>query len=118
QWIDVPDEEQLARYTQQVIHNTFEQVSVQDDGTNPLPPAPGIRRSPIKHIVYITKENRTYDEVYGQHPGARGDATLARYGANASFFSHDPKLPRRRVENATVMPNHLKLAREFAISDN
>lgn len=107
--IDVPDEPRLAEYTRQVINNTFAVVPVEDDGRNPLPPAPGLRKSPIKHIVYITKENRTYDEVLGQLPRGKGDPTLARYGKDVDF---------RTVKKATVMPNHLKLAAEFAISDN
>ncbi len=107
--IDVPDEAGLAEYTRQVIRNTFVVVPVEDDDRNPLPPAPGLRKSPIKHVVYITKENRTYDEVLGQLAGGKGDPTLARYGRDASF---------RTVKKATVMPNHLKIAKEFAFSDN
>lgn len=57
-----------------------------DDGKNPLPPLPGLRESPIKHVVYITKENRTYDEVFGQLKNARGDSTLARYGVNNEYW--------------------------------
>ncbi len=116
--MDVPDEGKLAEYTQRVVRNTFEEVAVDDDGRNPLPPAPGLRRSPIRHIVYITKENRTYDEVYGGHPGGRGDPTLARYGEAVTFSNRGGGGAGRTVEKATVMPNHLKLAREFAMSDN
>lgn len=118
EFITVPDAGQLARYTLQVVRNTFEEVPVADDGRNPLPPAPGLRQSPIRHIVYITKENRTYDEVFGQVAGGKGDPTLARYGSGVTFSSRDTRLPRKTVEHATVMPNHLKIAREFAISDN
>jgi len=107
--IDVSDEARLARWTQEVIDNTFRVVPVEDDGRNPLPPAPGIRRSPIRHVVYITKENRTYDEVFGQVEGGEGDPTLARYGRNVTVRSH---------AGVTVMPNHLEIARQFAISDN
>jgi YVTN family beta-propeller protein len=127
--IDVSDEKQLAEYTRQVIRNTFEEVAVEDEettppnpalskgGANPLPAAPGLRKSPIKYVVYITKENRTYDEVFGQDDRGNGDATLARYGENATFSSRE-RAPKRTVERASVMPNHLKIAREFAMSDN
>jgi len=105
----------LAASTEQVKQCTFKSVQVRDDGKNPLPPAPGLRQSPIKHIVYITKENRTYDEVFGQLKTGRGDGSLSRYGIDVNFRNHDGS---RQVEKATVMPNHQKMAREFAISDN
>jgi YVTN family beta-propeller protein len=105
----------LKTATEQVKNFTFKSVRIKDDGRNPLPPATGLRRSPIKHIVYITKENRTYDEVLGQLKSGRGDATLARYGLDVSFSSRDSS---RTVEKTTIMPNHQKIAREFAISDN
>lgn len=105
----------LAVTTKQVQDNTFCVVPVKDDGVNPLPPVPGLRKSPIKHIVYITKENRTYDEVYGQLEGRRGDATLARYGKDVTFTNKDRS---RIVKNANIMPNHQKIAYDFAISDN
>ena len=101
--------------TKAVIDNTFREVIIRDDKKNPLPPAPGIRKSPVKHIVYITKENRTFDEVYGELPGARADSSLARYGKNATVVSKDKT---RQVMNVNVMPNHQKIAEEFAVSDN
>jgi phospholipase C len=61
----------LAAYTRQVVQNTFREVVIDDNGSNPLPPLPGLRKSPIRHIVYVTKENRTYDEVLGQLPKAK-----------------------------------------------
>ncbi len=82
---------------------------------NPIPLYPGQKSSPIKHIVFISKENRTYDEVFGQLEKGKGLPALARYGENASFHNH---ARTDSVQNATVMSNHLKLAREFAISDN
>ncbi len=53
----------------------------------------------IKHVLYIIKENRTYDDVFGDIPGANGDPSLCSLGE-------------------TVMPNHRKLAREFTLFDN
>lgn len=109
------NESDLSKTTQRVIENTFTEVKVDDDGKNPLPPAIGIRKSPIKHIVYITKENRTYDEVFGELPNARGDRSLARYGKDATVSNKDKT---RIVEHVNVMPNHQKLASGFAVSDN
>jgi hypothetical protein len=55
--------------------------------------------SPIKHVIYIIKENRTYDQVLGDMPKGNGDARLTLFGKD-------------------VTPNHHKLADEFALLDN
>src|SRR5205085_6294035 len=56
-------------------------------------------RSPIKHVIYIIKENRTYDQVLGDIAGANGDPSLVMYGEE-------------------ITPNEHKLAREFGVLDN
>ncbi|MBN9384063.1 MAG: bifunctional YncE family protein/alkaline phosphatase family protein [Chitinophagaceae bacterium] len=113
QKIAMPDQQQLAAYTKQVIENTFTRTSVTDDGKNPLPPLQGIRKSPIRYIVYITKENRTYDEVLGQLKSGKGDSTLARFGVGVNIVAKDKTLYK-----VNIAPNHLKAARQFAFSDN
>ena len=55
--------------------------------------------SPIKHVIYIIKENRTYDQVFGDMPKGNGDPSLTMF-------------PEQ------VTPNHHKLAREFVLLDN
>ncbi len=120
QLIEIPTDAQLAAYSKQVISNNYKietaESSVHDwRKNNPIPLFGGANNSPIKHIVFISKENRTYDEVFGQVKNGKGDSTLARYGYNASFTN---KIKIKGVDNATVMPNHLKLAAEFSISDN
>jgi YVTN family beta-propeller protein len=55
--------------------------------------------SPIKHLIYIIKENRTYDQVLGDLPKANGDARLAIFGR-------------------TVTPNAHAIAETFATFDN
>lgn len=112
QRVSVPDRKTLAAYTSQVRRNTYEVVSLLDDSYNPCPPVPG-RKSPIRHIVYITKENRTFDEVFGQLNGTRRDSTLARFGENVII-----KEGEVTVKNANVGVNHLAIARQWAISDN
>ncbi len=91
----------------------------------------------IKHIVYITKENRTFDELFGQLPGVRGDSTLSRFGVNAERFlieqidkvsnadlhkyGFDTLMRKNFVlglDNLRIAPNHLKIAKEFGVSDN
>ncbi len=113
QKIPMPDIKQLVAYTKQSVDNTFLQIPVMDDPKNPLPLLPGIRDSPIKHIVYITKENRTYDEVLGQLLTGKGDSTLARFGTRVSIIEKNDSL-----KNVDVAPNHLKVAQQFAFSDN
>ncbi len=116
QKVENPDAAQLAIYTKQSIDNTFKSTRITDDGKNPLPPLPGIRKSPIKYIVYITKENRTYDEVFGQLKNATGDSTIARFGVNNEYTLPDSlkaKFPKLRIS-----PNHHKAAKQYSFSDN
>ena len=117
--MDIPDDIKLASLTRQVISNNYkieDYVDVQKRrGNNPIPIFGGEKSSPIKYLVFISKENRTYDEIFGQIKNGDGDSTIARYGHGSTFSNRKKTL---KVDNATVMPNHLKLAREFAISDN
>jgi YVTN family beta-propeller protein len=112
--IDIPADADLAGLTKKVIDNNFRFSQVgATDGVIPAYPAKDV--SPIKHVVFISKENRTYDQVFGQLKTGRGDSALAIYGRNVSFSNRGKS---SRVDNATVMPNHLRLAEQFAISDN
>jgi YVTN family beta-propeller protein len=110
QVVDIPDDNQLKVWTRQVLDNTFRVVTVQDDGKNPCPPVAGLRKSTIRHIVYITKENRTYDEIFGQLTSGKGDPSLARFGENVAVND--------TLKGVQVSPNHLKIARQWAFSDN
>jgi len=65
---------------------------------HPIPLLPGAT-SPIEHVIYIVKENRTYDQVLGDMPEGHGDPTLCLF-------------PER------VTPNHHALARQFVLLDN
>jgi len=116
QKVPVPDAARLAAYTKQVLANTFVATPVAPEPRNPLPPLPGLTPTPIKYIVYITKENRTYDEVLGQLREARGDSTLARLGVNCEYTL--PPAQRASLPRLRVAPNHRKVARQFAFSDN
>lgn len=116
QKVKMPDKLQLARYTQQALDNTFKEIMIKDDGRNPLPPVLNQRKSPIRYIVYITKENRTYDEVLGQLKKGKGDSTLARFGINVNVMGEEPK--DKTLRHVNVAPNHLKIASQFAFGDN
>ncbi|MBT3747660.1 MAG: hypothetical protein HOG34_01655, partial [Bacteroidetes bacterium] len=117
--IPVPSDRQLKEYSKDVERNnyTFTDVNSADFDwrkDNPIPLYGGEKESPIKYVVFVSKENRTYDEVFGQVPGGKGDPTIARYGLhqkidNPNGDSH---------EDVAVMPNHLALASQFGIGDN
>ena len=120
QIMDIPPDKDLQDFTRRVISNNFDfkKASSKDfewRKNNPVPLYPGEKESPIKHIVFISKENRTYDEVFGQIEKGRGDPELARYGSGVSFHN---SARTTSVQNADIMPNHLKIARDFAIADN
>jgi YVTN family beta-propeller protein len=100
--VDVPDEKQLAKYTAIVYRNcpysdTLLTASPHPDKTV-IPSKPG-DPSPIKYIIYIIKENRTYDQVFGDIKEGNGDPSLVMFGEK-------------------VTPNHHKMAREFVLLDN
>jgi len=116
--LNIPTDEELNDLTQHVIENNFTFYKPSDSlkgRKNPVPLYPGEKESPIKYIVFISKENRTYDEIFGQLKKGNGDSTLARYGLDQSFYNRDSS---RSVDHADVMVNHLKLTHRFAISDN
>jgi DNA-binding beta-propeller fold protein YncE len=118
QIVDVPNEAVLKTYTQQVLNNTFKEVVVENPNTicPPSVPTSGSRgvKSPIKHIVYITKENRTYDEVFGQLKQGNGDETLARFGLNVDVKVKDSVV----LKGVSVAKNHHKITKEWSFSDN
>ncbi|MHC1702408.1 MAG: hypothetical protein AB9846_00745 [Tenuifilaceae bacterium] len=117
---DIPKTGELKKLSDQVIDNNFlvqkaSSKSFEWRKNNPIPLYPKEKESPIKYIVFISKENRTYDEVFGQVEKGKGDSTIARYGRNRTFSN---KKKTQTVSNVTVMPNHLALSERFAMSDN
>ena len=116
QKVAMPSVIELAAYTKQTISNTFVSTLLKDDIKNPLPALPNLHESPIKYIVYITKENRTYDEIMGQFKNANGDSTLARFGVNNTYTIPDSL--KAKFPNLKITPNHHKAAKQFSFSDN
>ena len=100
--IDVPQPEKLKIYTKQVYANTPFNTKVTATAAgvagNPIPRRRG-EKSPIKHVFYIIKENRTYDQVLGDMPQGNGDTSLCIFGEH-------------------VTPNHHAIANEFVLLDN
>ncbi|MGI9068275.1 MAG: bifunctional YncE family protein/alkaline phosphatase family protein [Pyrinomonadaceae bacterium] len=102
----IPDDPALAQYTQQVMRNNNLLGAKQ---TKLFPGA-----SPIKHVIYVIKENRTYDQVFGDiaragnGQPADGDPRLAIFGAGEAAQRPDG------VAQA-ITPNHRALALRFGL---
>jgi len=90
-------------------------TGTQTMASNPIPLYSKHSDSPIKYIIFISKENRTYDEIFAQNTNGKGDTTLARYGLNRTFTNKKGDL---KLSGVDVMPNHHALAKRFAMSDN
>ncbi|HZT43737.1 MAG TPA: alkaline phosphatase family protein [Chthonomonadaceae bacterium] len=89
----VPSEADLKQLTQQVLANNF--VGRNASATRPE----ALPKTGIKHVIYIIKENRTYDQVLGDLPEGNGDPSLVLFGRN-------------------VTPNQHALAERFVLLDN
>ena len=85
-------EDALSDYTAEVQHNSPYTDELLDRGPEGIPPA-------IQHVLYIVKENRTYDQVLGDIGKGASDPSLCLFDEKAG-------------------PNHHKLAREFVLFDN
>lgn len=105
--VDIPTNEELEEYTRQVYRNcpfSGELLSVSNPQPgNPIPSRVG-DPSPLRYVIYVIKENRTYDQVFGDL--AEGDSPKGNGDPSLCMF------PR------TVTPNHHKLAEEFVLLDN
>lgn len=81
----------LPRHTAQVLRDNH--------APNAVPAAKGRVPKPIEHVIYVIKENRTYDQVFGDVPTGNGDPSLAIFGKE-------------------ITPNHHALAEQYVLLDN
>lgn len=72
--------------------------------------------SPIRHVLYVIKENRTYDQVFGDVP-ASGDGTPADGDPNLAIFGRGAAARRPGGPEQDISPNHRKLALRFGLFD-
>jgi len=103
--VRVPNRKGLRRQTAIVLEN-YRRAALE---AAKLPPRPDVPPRPVpervgepslfKHVVYIIKENRTYDQVLGDMTEGNGDADLCVFGEK-------------------VTPNQHKISREFVLLDN
>ena len=109
--IPLPDEPTLARFTAQVLRQHG--LTTEKKATLFAGRAGG---SPIKHVIYVIKENRTYDQVFGDL-AASGDGTPADGWADLAIFGAGDaaRLPGGPAQDIT--PNHHALARRFGLLD-
>jgi DNA-binding beta-propeller fold protein YncE len=104
-FIPVPTAKELAAYTKTALADLRYPLLAQSK----LPPRADVTARPVpervgepsvfKHVIYIIKENRSYDQVLGDITNANGDASLCIFGER-------------------VTPNEHKLVREFTLLDN
>lgn len=104
-FIPVPSKDVLEEYTVKAASNMrlpmitqtmkLEQVK---EKIVPVPTKPG-EKSVFKHVLYIIKENKTYDQVFGGLKQGNGDSSLCQFGRD-------------------VTPNHHALAESFVLLDN
>ncbi len=95
-----PDARSLEKGSKQVLANMPSPPGAHPKrpAGSPIPARPG-GRTPIKHVFYVFKENRSYDQVLGDLPQGDGDPSLCLFGED-------------------VTPNHHALARDFVLLDN
>lgn len=89
-FVDPFSDEQLQAYTKTALDNS----AYRDDKLDASDPFP-----PIQHVIYVVKENRSYDQVFGDMKQGNGDPSLVLFGEK-------------------ITPNHHKLARQFVLLDN
>lgn len=103
--IPVPDKSKLKAYTDTVIavNDLSRATLAREAPRNNIKPKTVPDRigepSLFKHVLYIIKENRTYDQVLGDMKEGKGDSSLCTYGE-------------------LITPNTHKLAKEFLLLDN
>lgn len=102
--VDEPTEAALSLYSQKVYANApykkAKELNADGEVGNPIPMKIGDGpASPIKYVFYVLKENRTYDQVFGDIKEGNGDSTLCLFGEK-------------------VTPNQHKLARDYVLLDN
>ncbi|MFL6115393.1 MAG: bifunctional YncE family protein/alkaline phosphatase family protein [Catenulispora sp.] len=102
----LPDDRTVRSYTDKVFQYngwTDKSVSYAKGDTTKTKPVPIPARigdpSTIKHVFLIVKENRTYDQVFGDDPRGNGDSTLTQFGQ-------------------AVTPNQHAMEQQFGLYDN
>ena len=115
--LERPSDGALPKMTERVLAFNGMVNREADRAAMSSPIVPGIagRASrEIKYVVFITKENHTYDAIFDRVPGARHDPSLLRWGLHQTIRGDG----QPTLEDVGVMMNHNALARAFTVSDN
>ncbi len=98
---DVPSPVELRQLSVDVQRNNHVNQPWTTRAANPRSPVPMnlTETSPIEHVFYVIKENRTYDQVFGDLAQGNGDPSLVHFGRE-------------------VTPNHHALAEQYVLLDN
>src|SRR5262249_8256008 len=92
----VPTSSDLDRLTRRVVDNNFYEGQAGADDQRVM----AFLRHRIKHVIYVVKENRTFDQILGDlGNGSNGDSALTQFGQS-------------------ITPNFHAIARQFVTLDN
>jgi DNA-binding beta-propeller fold protein YncE len=101
-YFQFPNNKQLVAYSKEVYadipYRPRDLTQSKTDTVNPVPYKVG-QPSPIKYVFYVIKENRTYDQVFGDMKEGNGDSTLVLFGNK-------------------ITPNIHNIASQFVLLDN
>lgn len=103
--IPVPSARKLKEFTETALANLryplLAQARLPARAQQPARPVPERAGEPgvFQHVIYVIKENRTYDQILGDVKSGNGEATLCNFGQR-------------------VTPNEHRLVREFVLLDN
>jgi YVTN family beta-propeller protein len=106
--VTTPSDRELARYTQSVMRNNGLVGAARGELFR--------GRSPIKHVIYVIKENRSYDQVFGDL-AASGDGTHADGDPALAIFGAGEAARTKSGAAQNLTPNHRALALRFGLFD-
>ncbi len=115
--LDVPSDGELKTMAADVLayNGMVDRRANRETMSSPvIPTVPGKISKQIKYVVFITKENHTYDTIFDRIPGAKHDPSLLRWGLHQTIRGDG----QPTLEDVGVMVNHNALARQFTVSDN
>ncbi len=117
----IPPDSELPALTRKVEENNFrvDRADSERFAWRAMNPDPALRRTKGRHrsSTWSSSPRRTGPTTRSsaRSQAGEGDSSLARYGRGATFTND---AGTEEVADAVVMPNHLELARTFAIADN
>jgi YVTN family beta-propeller protein len=115
--LDVPSDVELKTMTADVLafNGIVDRRAARATMSSPIiPTSSGKLSKEIKYVVFIAKENHTYDTIFDRIPGAKHDPSLLRWGLHQTIKGEG----QPTLEDVGVMVNHNALARQFTVSDN